>query len=179
LESGAEPLSDGGSPATGRCPAYVSALVFARNVTVRQRQQPDTEKAEPPRRLLELNPHLLEVYRVTHPVAPQRELQSELIPVEPQVAGPFRPGGTALRPAAAGRVGRAAVRPLNPAIASGVLDRLSGITFTASTQPSAPVPAPAPQSPPAAAPTDEVAILAFICKRLGRCPDPDPTLTWA
>jgi hypothetical protein len=66
--------------------------------------------------------------------------------------------------------------PLTTVLTSGVLDRLAGNTFIASTQPT-PAPAPAADSPPAA-PTDEVAVLAFICKRLARCPDPDPSLTW-
>ena len=45
-----------------------------------------------------------------------------------------------------------------------------------------PVPVePAPPPPPPPAPQanpEEIAILAFICRRVPRCPDPDPTLAW-
>ena len=38
LGDGTDRLSDGATPPKGRCPAYVSALVFARNVSVQRRQ---------------------------------------------------------------------------------------------------------------------------------------------
>jgi hypothetical protein len=38
---------------------------------------------------------------------------------------------------------------------------------------------PVPPSPPSAIPpAKEISILAFICKRLPKCPDPDPGLSW-
>jgi hypothetical protein len=36
-------------------------------------------------------------------------------------------------------------------------------------------PAPSPQPSPE---TTQVSILAFICKRLPKCPNPDPALNW-
>jgi hypothetical protein len=36
---------------------------------------------------------------------------------------------------------------------------------------------PQPQ-PQLQAPDDDIYILAFICKRLPRCPDPDPNFRW-
>ncbi|WP_298440903.1 LysM peptidoglycan-binding domain-containing protein [Gordonia sp. (in: high G+C Gram-positive bacteria)] len=46
--AGVERLSDGGSPPTGRCTAYVTGLVLARNITVQQGPAPSGESAEEP-----------------------------------------------------------------------------------------------------------------------------------
>jgi len=35
-----------------------------------------------------------------------------------------------------------------------------------------------PDPAPETKPSDEITILAFICKRLPLCPDPDPALSW-
>jgi hypothetical protein len=61
--------------------------------------------------------------------------------------------------------------------------RLQQTTFVrlppATTRPPAPGPGtPPPPPPPTAKPTPEVSILAFVCKRVGRSPDPDPGLSW-
>jgi hypothetical protein len=52
----------------------------------------------------------------------------------------------------------------------------------ASMQPRQPLPArPVPSAPQVASapePTSELTVLAFICKQLSRCPDPDPQLSW-
>ena len=41
-----------------------------------------------------------------------------------------------------------------------------------------PQPEPTPPPPPPPAPDGSISILAFICKRIKKCPDPDPSLTW-
>ena len=46
LPAGMDALSDGAEEATGRCPAYVSAVVFARNISITSR--PEAVNASPP-----------------------------------------------------------------------------------------------------------------------------------
>jgi hypothetical protein len=54
-------LSDGNDPPTGRCPAYITALVFARNIAIKPKESPTQPPSttESPGRLLQLQPDAL------------------------------------------------------------------------------------------------------------------------
>jgi hypothetical protein len=197
-------LSDGGNPPQGDCPSYITALVFARNVTIQRRQQTGApaEKLDKPGTLLTLAPniqlHQLSLARAT---AMSPRMVSKVSSAAAQPAGVSQPrvaAATAASPVRTMRVmDTAATRgvSMQPQVALAGPQKallLKSTTFqalkipvqrplpTPGPRPSpTPTPAPAPApAPPPASPTDEVTILAFICKRLPRCPDPDPALTW-
>ena len=190
-------LSDGANPPQGHCPAYIAALVFARNVTIRWRQQAGTpaERPEKPSRLLMLDPNIklrqLNLARDT--AAPARTVPgADRAAVQP--ARVLQPRATAAmvgNPASSMRV--MSMRPqvaltgrqkavLLKSHTFHALDKMPGRLPSPTPAPpmdprvTMPIPAPAPAPAP---PTDEVTILAFICKRLPRCPDPDPALPWS
>jgi hypothetical protein len=180
-------LSDGGNPPQGYCPAYIAALVFARHVTIQWRQQTGTpaEKPEKPGMLLMLDPSIKQQLSLRSTV-----VQPRMIPrpgsATVQPVGVLQPrvtAATAISPALTTRVAAAPITravSMQPQIALAARQKallLSSHTFHALE----PIPEQRPSPPPAptpAPPTDEVTILAFICKRLSRCPDPDPALTW-
>jgi hypothetical protein len=208
LEAGAEPLSDAGAPARGRCPAYVSALVFARNVSIQRRRQPGAAPVVTPVKpgvLLRLDDHRAtsaNVYAaglysaVSRPARPGATLQPRVTPpaiADRAAASPAQPQVMAMRPA------------LTAATAARHQDRLAGAGWTAvavAPAPHVPPPdpggnfvwvidhwerkkagagAPAETTPdpaPETRPSDEITILAFICKRVPLCPNPDPGLSW-
>jgi hypothetical protein len=200
LPDGVEPLSDGADPATGRCPAYVSALVFARNVVVTYKAQvggtTDTGAAI---RFLRLEPAMLSA-KFIHlasaaetPTSPEVRLVRDHRGDAPTVST-FSPSRAALRlraadfsaatvtaapiavavteaPAPTTLLARSRLR-LGSMLAGPVL--VGGATLAPE-----PAPPPTPEPPPPAPSREgEVMVLAFICKRTPRSPDPDPTLTW-
>ena len=136
-------LSDGGSPPQGRCPAYITALVFARNVTIRRPAVPVEPRAE------------------VQPVPSQEKLEK---PGMLFMLGPNSGAAALSRSRAAKKAVSATTWMQKGAFAQ---KRLKSYTFRE-----------VKQEPAPPLPTDEVTILAFICKRLPRCPDPDPALTW-
>ena len=107
-------LSDGGDPPQGEWPAYIVAVVLARNFLLKTRPS-----------------------SVTPPVAAH-------------VAPP---------PVFWGAGG-------------------DGMIMTMPVTPSPPPPAPKPPPQPEPQVSTEVSILCFICKRLPKCPNPDPELKW-
>ena len=218
LEADAEPLSDAGTPPNGRCPAYVSALVFARNVSVQRRRQPGAEPVVTPVKasvLLRLDDH--------------RQVNAGVYAANlyPAVSKPVTAGNVTLRPRVPAHVtaNRTAafsiqrdvmtMRPVRPepatapamtaATAARFQARLEGAGWNAvavaPVQHAPPVDptgnfvwvndhwerkragagGPAETKPDPATetkPSDEITILAFICKRLPLCPNPDPALSW-
>jgi hypothetical protein len=158
-----ERLSDGATPPQGECPAYITGLVFARNIAVTDADA-DAGAAPKPRPLPVFPPILLR-RPITLPVQPVR--------VQPVTVQPVNVA--AVRPA---------VRIGPTAISTATFDRLNTGTFK--TLPLGPVlspPAPSGTEPPPAPavgqpPSGNVSILAFICTQLPLCPNPDLTLTW-
>jgi len=69
---------------------------------------------------------------------------------------------------------------LNPALLSTVQTAHPIVTSPPppTSPPPLPPPSPQPAPPPQAQPAPEVSILAFVCKRLPLCPNPDPALKW-
>ena len=66
-----------------------------------------------------------------------------------------------------------------PGLASHVAVALPAQPEPASEPAPEPAPAPPPTTPPPTERPGEITILAFICKRVPRAPDPDPALFWA
>jgi len=217
LGAGAESLSDGGTPPKGRCPAYISALVFARNVTVQRRQQSGAEPA-----LTAVKPSMLlrldEARRVNaglhaasiYPAASARARRQDAV-MQPRMTPKFTAARTAILSPQRDRITRRpvhqeaeATRAKMQLTAARSRNRLAGLSWTTV----AVDPAPQPETPidptgnfvwvkdhwerpraktatetkpDTAAETklsDEIIILAFICKRLPLCPNPDPALSW-
>jgi hypothetical protein len=185
LPPAADQLSEGTEAANGRCPAYISGLVFARNIEIKFKQP---------------------VAGAT-PITGQTLLRLQAATVNPQIAMLVRRVDDAR--AATPQPAMTMVRDHRTATATATTvrdHRTAGATATAAVsvrdhraggfsaaapehrlrpyvvsrpvmtapQPEATTPPPQPQP----GPTNEVMILAFICKRVPRCPDPDPTLSW-
>lgn len=168
LPAGAEPLSDGGDPAQGRCPSYITAIVFARNLRVERRPAGLPKPPEELRTMLLLNATMLHVAatppRAETPPPRHRHLDPSL-------------RRSAVRPGFAGAPARLAeTMHLRRSVRN-----LEAFNFSVMAQPAS-LPVATPPTPPAApapvADTSEMIVLAFICKRLGLCPDPDPALSW-
>jgi hypothetical protein len=240
-------LSDGGTPPQGQCPAYISGLVFARNIVVTPATGPGPE---PPRPLPafpvftlrqgifgELPPRPLPPPGVIRPVAPPGvirplpppEVLREPIMVRPEItevrtAEPAAAVSPAVAapppgPVLAGTIQRTGTAPqplpAEPAtLPPSVVARLNLGTFRSpvlvarppygdepgggppgdgtagdGTAGDGPVTGESGGSGATTAPgtssgggqpnpVGTVSILAFICKPLPKCPDPDPALNW-
>jgi hypothetical protein len=187
LPAGTEPLSEGADLSHGRCPAYITALVFARNVSVQVSQaggpRPVPVHTGP---LLRVDPETRFVRAET--IRP-RQVQpvARVATVGPAGRSPaaatMRMAPMAMaRPAVAMRPATAPPPAAQLVTAQKATVRLQQATFVglppATTRPPAPGPGTPTPPPPTVAPTPEVSILAFVCKRLPRSPDPDPGLSW-
>jgi hypothetical protein len=186
-------LSDGGTPPKGVYPAYVTAIIFARRVTVEEKRAEPGPAANPfdgfrftvavkdPERLTRISPEALIAAQprrvsVTSPTMNIRMAEAvspttaTMRVAKPQVTRAADMSAAVARPVAAQAV---AARPI----------RLSTVAVTRLPQPSAPstaptAPVPSPPSSPLATPDDSIYILAFICKAVPKSPDPDLTLQW-
>lgn len=194
-------LSDGADPPHGACPYYVSACVFVRNVVEVQKPragQPggsrtythfDLGKIRPQllaQRELRVDPSILATVAARRAIAPVpapapalemgklrafRLLQRNSF----NLADAMAPPPDAAAATGASRFATSAMRrrlfggglahvELSPHIALGEL------VATAPTATPLPTPTPAPR--------DELSVLAFICKRLPKAPDPAPELSF-
>jgi hypothetical protein len=163
-----ELLSDGATPPQGECTAYITGLVFARNIVV---TDAPVGGVVPPPRPLPIFPPILFRPPVT-PVVPVRPLP-EPFPMPLTV--------TVARPAALPVNAPVMTRVNAPVVMSPVtVARLNSGTFRMlPLDPILSPPAPSGgEPPPAEPPSGDVSILAFICTQLPRCPNADPTLTW-
>lgn len=193
-------LCDGKSPASGECPAYVAAVVFARNVVVTDTAQPApgtfdgfrftqatklarsniikrralTPLNDPELQPGEIPPHLLKPKVGVHAIGRVR-------PMAASGAGMLRtsPAAVAVAVAPPLAVPVAAADPARTLLRFEHLkvDRIPDI------QPETPIdaePAGGGGGAPAAPVSgDTIFVLAFICKSLQRCPDPDLALKWS
>jgi hypothetical protein len=185
LRAGAEPLSEGTDLSHGRCPAYITALVFTRNVRVKM-SQADGPRPVPVYTgpLLRLDPETRFVRAETlraRPVQPAGRVATVGPAVRPSAAAPMRMAPMA-QPAMAMRATTGPAPTAQPMATQKATVRLQQATFVqlppATTRPPAPGPGTPPPPPSTAQPTPEVSILAFVCKRVPRSPDPDPGLSW-
>lgn len=196
LSDDAPPISDGGTPPSGMCPAYVTAVVFARRI--REEHKSGTATAGTPRfdrfTLVAGSAATFEHVKPTvvvrdhrTPIAPARRrtdgwLRTAVISAGPAAASPqlLRRTAVAVAPTPVSTPVTASPVVASPAVTatavSGAkLRALREMGFTRLAIPATPAPAPASTT---SSPSDDIYVLAFICKRVGKCPDPDPNLTW-
>ncbi|HSF09916.1 MAG TPA: hypothetical protein VLA60_10900 [Nitrospirales bacterium] len=199
-------LSDGGSPPSGDCPAYVTAIVFARKVVVEAKQTQSTSSnpkmsvdlrfnyaVNDQNSIKRINPAVLEAVQpqlMKRPPIPPQQIKTQpvqplIMKMRPQAMASFK--STAIRVPTQSTRGNVLLKPAvtTPMVARPAYSR-SMVTLQASTYirlPTTPVRKPAPRPATPASPPPDVAdkniyILAFICKPLPKCPDPDLALRW-
>lgn len=163
-------LSDGQTPPAGRCPSYAAGLVFARNIVIKRHAQPPAQlDGAHWRELMMLRADQISPIETAGPGVVIRDHRTAA--GEPPADAVVRDHRT---PAGGGGVIR--VRRL-----AGVLE---GQVFTAAPPAAAPAAPPEVVIPPAVAPEPDeppstgITILAYICHRMPRCPNPDPGLHW-
>jgi hypothetical protein len=202
----AQILSDGAANPSGRLPGYVCGLVFARNIQTVAAAAP-APVAHPPSPLPfpphvpspppsppHVPPHPPLITPVWGPMGSAQRLTIARPFFFESVAGtPTHPLAASLslqpRPAFAMPARTTLLaQPAKPATSPTPTVNVAAVSFArsrlqafgvrrivlpqgGSAQPQ-PSPQPAPSTPP------DIQILAFICKRVPQCPDPDPTLTW-
>jgi hypothetical protein len=167
-----EQLSDGNVPARGEWPAYITGVVFARNIVVTEHS--DSGLVNQP---VKSFPHI----PLREPIiVPPNQNRPTLTPK------PVMDNSAAIRSMTELTKVSVAPTPVAPAATAtpetlrlmrpAVITRLNAATF-ASLQPSGTSLQP---STGQTSSTGQVpsTVLAFICKRLPKCPNPDPSLTW-
>ncbi len=190
-------LSSGQTPPSGDCPAYVAAVVFARNLAIKLR--PQSPKNQQAMTILKTSPALsFATFKLAaSPVAPppgQTVMLKSAAQAPPAVmlkkpvAAPMTVGVLQKpQPARSAQFARVAVDaepdqlPAGAAARQGVaFQRMRGKDFHILPVESVTLPPPPPPAPEVQMPfaKDEVWILGVICKRLSLCPNPDPTLQW-
>ncbi|HEX4962019.1 MAG TPA: hypothetical protein VF173_14370 [Thermoanaerobaculia bacterium] len=184
LPEGSPPLSDGAEPPQGTWPAYIAALVFVRNIQVTMHTDHAAAPPQPIRALPALQfvmqPRLAGM--ATMRLAPVAAAPPPVIkPANVQMLS-----NVTMRP-----VLRAAVVQPAPQLRGALVrDHRLPVPPGAVLPPVRPAPAaptpvvPAPAAPPpppvpAADPRKDVSVLAFLCKRLPKTPDPDESLSWS
>jgi hypothetical protein len=184
LPAGSPALSDGAEPPQGAWPSYIAAMVFVRNIQVTMHA--DQAVTPPPMRMLPalqfvLNPH--PDGKTAMRLAPVAAISRPAPDVKAAIFTPVQSNivmqGAILRPAPATVV----VRPGPKLGRMRVVDHRVPVP-----QAGLPPPSPAPHtsvpatppSPPvlAADPRKDISVLAFICKRLPKAPNPDENLSW-
>jgi hypothetical protein len=188
LPDGAPPICDGATPPSGVCPAYVTAVVFARHV----REEHKTGAPAGTR---------FDGFKFVAGRAATFEHVSATTVVRDHRAAPT----LGRRRTDAARFRAAAVVSPGPAVAEARVLRRAAVVASPSPVAVAATPAPIAATPASAAklralrdmsftrlaiatqtatptapspPSDDIYVFAFICKRVGKCPDPDPALTW-
>ena len=180
------PISDGNTPAQGQCPAIVTAVIFARNIVV-------TAKGGSPAPVKTLPVFQLQNAAVRQTLMTNMS-KTVMVARAPVTPAPQKPpiAMVATRLSASTFSGKAAmasrsaamVRPQAATFAAAGAIKVSPVRAdilraqvppVAQPQPRPPQP---PPRPPATTVDSTISILAFICKRLRRCPDPDLSLNW-
>lgn len=191
----AKVLSNGQIPASGDCPAYAVALIFARNLAITLRPQSprnqQTLTSLKTSSALSFATFRLAASQATPPPGQTIMLKSVApAPAPPMIRtpplAPMAIGASRMAPAP-GSARLASMRvdtepdqlPPGAAMRSGVaLRRMQEGGFKA--LPVDDITPPPPPAPQVQMPfeKDEVWILGVICRYLQLCPDPDPTLRW-
>ncbi|MFO1037507.1 MAG: hypothetical protein U1E45_11725 [Geminicoccaceae bacterium] len=189
-------LSDGGEPPQGTCPAYATACVFVRNVQVVEPagggapSRQDLRFTLDARRLsvrddLRVDPAITaRIARNSIPTV----VDSPPILVQPPPAfralqrDSFTVAPTALEQArlvsATGRVSAATRLQAGMAVEDDVLVGTATHRWQRRRWPTQVPPPPPSTTPPSPALPEQLSILAFVCRRLPKTPDPAPDLHW-
>ncbi|OQW32226.1 MAG: hypothetical protein A4E19_19520 [Nitrospira sp. SG-bin1] len=190
-------LSNGQVPASGDCPAYAVAVVFARNLVITLK--PQSSKNQQAMTILKTSPALsFATFKLAaSPTAPS---PGHTVMLKSAVQAPplmmlKKPGTTSMatgtlektQPARSAQFSRMTMDaepdplPAGAATRRGVaLQRMRGKDFHILPVESVTLPPPPPPTPEVQMPfaKDEVWILGVVCRRLPLCPNPDPTLRW-
>jgi hypothetical protein len=184
-------ISDGGTPPSGECPAYVTAIVFARNVVMEQKQAEPTQPGIhsfpgfrfpaaviDQTRLVRTQPERVAPTLPQHIDRPvpmmSRIVRDHRAVIAPPPAANVQIRNVAMRAAV---VSPAAERPVTLSASASSLPNLRARSFYRLPQ-ALVQPAPTPTSPPPIIQDESIYVLAFICKVVPKCPDPDLTLQW-
>jgi hypothetical protein len=186
-------LSDGSEPPAGVCPAYATACVFVRNVTITEAGV--SQPPAPDVGLFTLNAHLL----TTRAVVADQSLIARVVRRRDGVEAALAPQPLSMRAFSAidrnsvvalarpatrwAAITESAEEEREVALAERFLHKKRrfvdlGAFHQRFDTPVASPPAPPPPPPPTAELRDEISVLAFICKRLPATPDPAPELHW-
>ncbi|MBN3815415.1 hypothetical protein G3N57_01795 [Paraburkholderia sp. Se-20369] len=189
-----EVLSDGGDPPAGRLPAYVAAIVLIRNVVIKPKAQAPAVATGPLR--FTLAPTLLTRRAIT--LSPMVMMQTSVLPADTPTtpSPPARPFLRLQRQSFnAVAATRAPTATMARMIAPAALVSTETATATATVTPliarrpmidiaafrrgplivgHADASEPTPTPPP----DETISVLAFVCKRLPKAPDPLPDLIW-
>ena len=185
-------LSDGAAPPQGSWPAYISGVVFARNivVTMQNAPQPQSFPGLAVSKTM-LSPAALPTVAWGHVTQPPGPASPTIRADTRQFIKPISPTVTPVTSKPA--VGVIANRPMiatalapAPRISTvSPFTRLMATTYrlppeplhgTVPSAPSPPAPSSAPQTTTA---NNSISVLAFICRGLPQTPNPDSSLNWA
>jgi hypothetical protein len=186
----AVPLSDGADPPQGSWPAYVTGVVFARNIRVTTQAVPDQ-----PQLLSKFSPATLRADLVRAPVAEIEAVEQPRAFLQQRSARQMAPAILAKASLARSLTADAATLQAQPAAMAETAParpsaamRLNALVYSAPTTNvfvahkgvvwSTPLSLPPPDVSPPPAAMDKVSILAFICAPVPRTPAPDMTLLW-
>lgn len=198
LSDTAKVISDGGRPPSGQCPSYVTAIVFARKVVVEQKQATPTKPKQTvptdlrfnyvvknqkmirrinPAILKAVQPQMIKKQSIKPQVKIRKPLPAQTIKMKNQNLVASK--SATIRMAAQPTTGRVMMKP---GTAARPIDHrlvMNPKVPTFIRLPTKPVKKPVPPPPrPQSVLDKNIYILAFICKPLPKCPDPDPTLQW-
>lgn len=194
-------LSDGGDPPSGICPSYPVAVIFARNVVLRAKQAPVEVKPDVrfegfrilPRERLFLQSMKVQKLRLDArarfsvlsriKIMPKAPLPGKQLPgkqIDPAVIammqGKVLPGGAMqrVRPVTSAANARTVLTGATRRARTGLLTHaLDAAEVRGQIRPHLPHKIPQPSSG-----DDSIHILAFVCKPVPRCPNPDADLQW-
>ncbi|HEY9748599.1 MAG TPA: hypothetical protein V6C63_07965 [Allocoleopsis sp.] len=195
-------LCNGATPPSGVCPAYVTALVFARKLVITPKAKttspPSTKNDFKFSAIAQIDPKVFQ--EVPQPVPPPQKTiladQAQLKPnlskqilidqirIKPSRMQPMQaPRSASYLPRDTARWSDIQIHETPPIISQEVLrhrfERLEEASFER--LPTSPQETPTNQAPPVTQPQpqdDSIYVLAFICKQLPKCPDPDLGLQW-
>lgn len=184
-------LSDGADPPGGACPSYPAACVFVRNVTVTEkgavtpRPFQDLKFTIDPQWFgqsnLRLDPQILKRFERRQvgapepasplPIVKSPRLFRNLVSDSFTIAAPSPARAAAIRTMKRRTTLQSKPFARNTAILAQHKDIVLLPGVFSPGKPPSPEPAPEPKR-------DELSILAFICKRLPKTPDPAPEIEW-
>jgi hypothetical protein len=174
-------LSDGKTPPSGICPSYVAALVFARNPIINLK--PNSTKNDAVLNQLQSTKALSLGFFKVAPLTTGTTLQKTTVlmshPVDVTritVAHPVNVESVIVsHPLNVGSVTMAHPVNVGPITVAHPVIRMRNAAFTRITPENTTSPPQAAQPP---GNDEDIYIMAFICKRLPQCPNPDPNLQW-
>ncbi len=175
----AKVISTGNSPSSGACPAYVTAVVFARKLNIEMKPS-----VAPTPLKMHANFQFSEVMKFSKPVP---NPPSEVRPIiRPQFLRVERKASTIpMVPMAHVLPREDVIQPLKVTNLSNrvTFNRLDSSMIRIRPMRTLPLLVPIgqptePVPPPPPPPDNSIYILALICRRVAKCPDPDPSLAW-